>query len=87
MCVSSKVLSTKNLKQAANLANGSVEFVKDIIYAENETPTNKLSMYIIVNFGDMYTSGPFLKMIQKNMGGYQSKLLPLNSSHMIQMIT
>ena len=34
VCVVSKVSSTKKLKQAANLVNGSTEIVKDIIYVE-----------------------------------------------------
>ena len=59
LCVGAKVLLTKNLKQAANLVNGSTGIVKDIIYAENETPANNLPMYVIVDFGDSYTGESF----------------------------
>ena len=55
MCVGSKDLLTKNLKQAANLVNGNTGIVKDIIYAENETPANNLLMYVILDFGNTYT--------------------------------
>ena len=55
----SKVSLTKNLKQAANLVNGSTGIVKDIIYAENETQANNLPMYVIVDFGNMYTGQRF----------------------------
>ena len=61
MCVGSKVSLTKNLKQEANLVNGSTGIVKDIIYAQNDTPVNSLPMYVIVDFGDMYTGEPFFE--------------------------
>ena len=63
MCVDSKKLLTKKLKQAANLVNKSVGFVKDVIYAKNETPASNLAMYVIVDFGDIYTGLPFLEII------------------------
>ena len=50
MCVASKVLLTKDLKQAANLVNGSTGIVKDVIYAKNDTLANNLPMYVIVDF-------------------------------------
>ena len=59
LCVGSKVLLTKNLKQAAVLVKRSTEIVKDIIYAENDTPTNNLPMYIIVDFDNTYTGKYF----------------------------
>ena len=59
LCVGSKVSLTKNLKQEANLVNGSTGIVKDIIYAEGDTPVNSLPMYVIVDFGDMYTGQRF----------------------------
>ena len=55
MCVGSKDLLTKNLKQAANLVNGSTGIVKDVIHVENDTPANNLSVYVFVDFGDTYT--------------------------------
>ena len=55
MCLVSKFLLTKNLKQAANLVHRSVGIIKDIIYAEKETLANNLHMYVIVDFGDTYT--------------------------------
>ena len=54
-CVDPKVLLIKNLKQAANLVNGSTGIVKEIVYAEHKYPENNLPMYVIVDFGNMYT--------------------------------
>ena len=55
MSLDSKVLLTKELKHAANLVNGSVGFAKEIIYAENESLSNNLPMYVSVDFSDTYT--------------------------------
>ena len=59
MCVYSKVLLIKNLKQVDNLINKSVGFMKEIMYAKNETPVSNLPMYAIVDFGDRYTDKIF----------------------------
>ena len=71
VCVGSKLLLTKNLKQAANVINGRTGIVKDSIHAENETPTNNLLMYVIVNFDNRYTGEFILEMIQANVDWYQ----------------
>ena len=48
MCVDSKVLLTKSLKQAENLVNGSIGFVKEIMYAKNEIqPATSLCMLLL----------------------------------------
>ena len=69
-----KTLLSKILKQEANLVNRSVGFVRDIIYSRKDTPASDLPTYLIVVFDDTYTGEPFLKIIQKNMDGYQSNL-------------
>ena len=53
----SKVLLTKNLEQAEKLVNGSVGFVKEMIYVKRETPASNLPMYVILEF--FYTNKPF----------------------------
>ena len=40
------------------------------MYAENETRASNLYMYIIVDFGDMYTDETILKIIQTNVDEY-----------------
>ena len=69
--VGSKVLLTKNLKQAANLVNRGTGIAKDIIYAENDTPANNLPIHIIVDFGDTYT-GKSLFEDYPDIGGWIS---------------
>ena len=59
VCAYSKMLSTKILKQAANLVKKSVDFVREIVYAKNHIPSSNLPMYIITDFGDMYTDQKF----------------------------
>ena len=56
----SKVLFTKNLKWVANLVNGSVQIMKNIIHDENRTPANNLPMYFMSDFGYTYTNKRFL---------------------------
>ena len=52
VCMDSKVLVAKKLKQAANLVNGSIGFVKEMIWAENETLSSNLPIYFLSDFGD-----------------------------------
>ena len=47
-----------NLKQDSNLVNGSVGYVKDIVYEEGQGPPS-LPSYVIVDFGDFYTGPNF----------------------------
>ena len=56
LCVDAKVMLFHNLKQDSNLVNGSVGYVKDIVYEEGQGPPS-LPLYVIVDFGEFYT-GP-----------------------------
>ena len=47
-----------NLKHDSNLVNGSVGYVKDIVYEECQGPPS-LSSYVIVDFGEFYTGPNF----------------------------
>ena len=62
VCVDSKVLPTKFLKNVENLVNGSVGFVGEIIHDVNETTTSSLTMHVLVDFGDTHTRHIFSQM-------------------------
>ena len=56
LCVDAKVMLFHNLKQDSNLVNGSVGYVKDIVYEKGQGPPS-LPSYVIVDFGEFY-DGP-----------------------------
>ena len=58
LCVDAMVMLFYNLKQDSNLVNGSVGYVKDIVYEEGQGPPS-LPSYVIVNFGEFYTGPNF----------------------------
>ena len=51
LCVDSKVTLFHNMKQDWNLVNGSIGYVKEIVYAEGEKAPS-LPKYILVDFGE-----------------------------------
>ena len=54
LCVDAKVMLFHNLKQESNLVNGSVGYVKEIVYKEGQGPSS-LPSYVLVDFGEFYT--------------------------------
>ena len=49
-----------NLKQESNLVNGSVGYVKEIVYEDGQGPP-RLLLYVLVDFGDFYTGVNFFE--------------------------
>ena len=60
-----------NLKQGSYVVNGSVGYVKDIIYEEGQGIPS-LPSYVIVDFGEFYTGPNFFpkEEREKRMGTY-----------------
>ena len=81
----SKLLLTKSLKQAAKLFKRSVDFVKELIYIEIESSSNNPPMPLLVNFVDTYIDENFPQMNYQNSSRYQSSLLQISGTLMIQM--
>ena len=60
LCVDAKVMLLHNLKQESNLVNGSVGYVKEIVYEDGQGPP-RLPLYVVVDFGDFYTGVNFFE--------------------------
>ena len=48
------------MKQYSNLVNGSIGYVKEIMYEEGKLPPS-LPSYVIVDFGEFYTGRRFFE--------------------------
>ena len=64
-----KVMLFHNLKQDSNLVNGSVGYVKDIVYEEGQGPPS-LPSYVIVDFGEFYTGPKFFPEEEPEKNGW-----------------
>ena len=69
LCVDAKVMLFHNLKQDSNLVNGSVGYVKEIVYEEGKLPPS-LPSYVIVDFGEFYTGRRFFEDTETERKGW-----------------
>ena len=60
LCVDAKVMLLHNLKQESNLVNGSMGYVKEIVYEDGQGPPS-LPLYVLVDFGEFYTGVNFFE--------------------------
>ena len=77
LCVDAKVILFHNLKQDSNLVNGSVRYVKNIVYEEGQGPP-RLPSYVIVDFGEFYTGTKFFPEEEPEKNG----LVPIKPTTM-----
>ena len=59
--------------------------MNEVIHTENETPLSNLPMCIVVDFCDTYTGESFFLNDPSRYGEYQSNLLHLSDTCIIQI--
>ena len=57
--MNSIVLLAKNLKEVVNLIKGSVGYIEEVTYVQNESQAINLPMCVLIDFGEVYEGQTF----------------------------